>query len=198
MKRTAILLLFFLLITIFLSGCNLINKNQETIKDVNPYLVMKAIDRSILHDKKVELRVFLREKVSTNTLKTYSKEIVSKYKDNYDAILILFYDIQEETLSNISVPLGVAIWGPKGSFTEPIKIGEFNKEDNILVVQRNSTNHEVSDEEKQFYNDYLKYIRENKNDSLEDISKHFNLPLDELNKKIVRVKTRYNEDIKLP
>ncbi|QUH21955.1 membrane lipoprotein lipid attachment site-containing protein [Alkaliphilus sp. B6464] len=196
MKKIIILLTFVLFAAGLLTGCNF--KKDKIIKDVSPYIIMQSNDRSVYYDKKAEFKVYLRGKASTSTLKTYGKEIIANNKNNYDAILILFYDIQEEALVNYSTPLGVVTWGPKGKFNESIKVGESNKNDNIIVVQNNTENHKVTAEEKDFYNQYLKYVREHKEATTEDLTKRFNKTAEELENQIIKVKTRFNEDIKLP
>lgn len=197
MKKTLSLLLIFLLSLSMLTGCGLFKEKGEVLSDVKPYRIMNTYDRSLMTAKRIEVAVYVEDKkVSTDTLRKYTDEIVKKYKEDYKGVMVSFYDVLEETSNHEYIPMAVGVWAPKGNFAEALLYDKYTEKNYSIVLKKNNLTYTPTDEELQ---SYAKYIGMDDTLSVEEKLKAINISEDKASEflnTINKVKNRYEEVVK--
>jgi len=197
MKKTLNLLLIFLLSLSMLSGCGLFKEKEEVLSDVKPYRIMNIYDRSFMTAKRIEVAVYVKDKkVSTDTLRKYTDEVVKKYKEDYKGVMVCFYDVLEETSNHKYIPMAVGVWAPKGDFKEALLYEKYTEKNYSTVLKKNNLTYTPTDEELQ---SYAKYIGMDNTLSVEEKLKAMNISEDKASEfinMINKVEKRYKEVVK--
>lgn len=193
MKKTYLLSLLLIATSITITGCNInpFAKSNKASVSLQPYMVMNKYDRSALYSHRAEISVYINEKKpSADTLRKYANELVKSY-DNYNGVIISFYDVMEETYNRSNTPVGIAVYAPQGQFKEALHIN--NKEKKIVTVNMNKVVYTPKDTEKELYNTCLKELRTNPKITNAELAKKLNKDSKEITELLSKMSTRYKE-----
>jgi len=204
-KKLALIILLAVGTSALMAGCSL---NQMSLKKgettamtkqsyVDSYMIISRTDKNVGDNKRVELYVYVNDSESiADNLKKYADEIIKNNYQDYNAVRISFYDIEEEAYRKTGItPVGVATYAPNGDFKNSYDKSVKNQT-KVLNVDMNQVNRKITPEEKEIYNNYLNIIRNDKNLKLDDAAKQLSKTSQELLDISVKVSTRYTQTVR--